>query len=76
MRRSTVLSLHLQLVFPGPSLFPKVLIIFVLSRTMEQHALENVNNSLNTNIYSYLETSGNQSSYLYLNVIRFLNSVN
>ncbi len=29
---------------------------------MEQNALKNVNNCLNTNIYSYLETSGGQSS--------------
>ncbi len=29
---------------------------------MEEHALKNVNNYLNTNIYSYLETSGGQSS--------------
>jgi hypothetical protein len=28
--------------------------------TMEQHALKNVNNCLNTNIYSYLETSVGQ----------------
>jgi hypothetical protein len=27
----------------------------------EQHALKIVNNNLNTNIYSYLETSGGQS---------------
>jgi len=33
--------------------------------------LKNVNNYLNTNIYSYLETSGCQSSELYLNVIQF-----
>ncbi len=26
--------------------------------SMEQHSLKNVNNCLNTNIYSYLETSG------------------
>ncbi len=32
---------------------------------MEHHALKNVNNCLNTNIYSYLETSGGQSSNLY-----------
>ncbi len=36
---------------------------------MEEHTLKNVNNSLNTNIYSYLETSGGQSSNLCLNVI-------
>jgi hypothetical protein len=39
---------------------------------MEQHTLKNVKNCLNTNIYSYLETSGGQSSYLNLNVVNFL----
>ncbi len=34
-------------------------------------ALKNVNNCLNTNIYSYLETSGGQSSNLYSNVVIF-----
>jgi hypothetical protein len=44
---------------------------------MEQHALKNVNNCLNTNIYSYLETSGDQSSNLFLNIVHFFNiSVN
>jgi hypothetical protein len=44
---------------------------------MEQRTLKNVNNCLNTNIYSYLETSGGQSSNLYLNVVHFFNiSVN
>jgi hypothetical protein len=38
---------------------------------MEQYALNNVNNGLNTNIYSYLETYGVQSSNLYLNVVIF-----
>jgi hypothetical protein len=38
---------------------------------MEQHALKNVNNCLNTNIYSYLDTSCGQSSNLYLNVNHF-----
>jgi hypothetical protein len=35
---------------------------------------KNVNNYLNTNIYSYLETSGGQSSILYLDVVHFLNT--
>jgi len=44
---------------------------------MEQRALRNVSNYLNANIYSYLETSGGQSSNLYLNVVHFFNiSVN
>ncbi len=41
---------------------------------MEQHALKNVNNCLNTNIYSYLETSGGQSFNLYLNFFYFFNT--
>jgi len=41
---------------------------------MEQHALKIVNNYLNINIYSYLETSGGQSSNLYLNVVHFFNA--
>ncbi len=32
---------------------------------------KNVSNCLNTNIYSYLETSVGQSSNLYLNVVHF-----
>jgi hypothetical protein len=38
---------------------------------MEQHTLKNVNIHLNTKIYSYLDTSGGQSSYLYLNVVHY-----
>ncbi len=34
----------------------------------------NVNNCLNTKIYSYLETSGGQSYNLYLNVVHFFNA--
>jgi hypothetical protein len=49
----------------------------LVGQTMEQHALQGVNNCLNTNIYAYLETSGGQSYNLYLNVVQFFNiSVN
>ena len=41
---------------------------------MEQHAYKNVNNCLNANIYSYLETSGGQSSKLDLNVVNLFNT--
>ncbi len=41
---------------------------------MEQRTFKNVNNYLNTNIYSYLETSGGQSSNLYLKVVHFCNT--
>jgi hypothetical protein len=39
---------------------------------MEQHALKNINKCLNTNIYSYIETSGGQSSNPYLNAVDLL----
>jgi hypothetical protein len=41
---------------------------------MEQCTLKNVNNCLNTNIYCYLETSGDQNSNLYLKVVHFFNT--
>ncbi len=41
---------------------------------MEQHIKKNVNNCLNTNIYSDLTASGGQSSNLYLNVANFFNT--
>jgi len=40
---------------------------------MEELALKNVNNCLNTNIYFYLETFGSQSSSLNVNVVHFFN---
>ncbi len=42
--------------------------------TMEFRTLKIVNNCFNTNIYSDLETSGGQSSNLYLNAAHFLNT--
>jgi hypothetical protein len=41
---------------------------------MEHYALKTLNNWLNTNIYSYLKTSGGQSWNLYLNVAHFSNA--
>ncbi len=41
---------------------------------MEQRTLKNVHNCLNTNIYSYLETCGGQSSNPYLNVVYFFST--
>jgi hypothetical protein len=41
---------------------------------MKQRTLKNVHNYLDTDIYSYLETSGGQSSNLYLNVVHFFNN--
>ncbi len=42
--------------------------------SMEQHSLKKVNNCSNTNIQSYLETSGGQNSNPYLNVVHFFNT--
>jgi hypothetical protein len=36
---------------------------------------KNVNNYLNTNIYSYVATSGGQSSSLYLNAVNIFNTI-
>jgi hypothetical protein len=41
---------------------------------MEERTFRNVNYYFNTNIYSYLETSGGQSSYLYSKIVHFLNT--
>jgi hypothetical protein len=41
------------------------------AHAMEKCTLESVNNYLNTNIYSYLETYGDQISNLFLNVVHF-----
>ncbi len=61
--KSTVLVLGM--------LFKPSLIFVGFARRMEQRTLKNVNNYLNTSIYSYLETSGGESSNLYLNVMHF-----
>ncbi len=44
------------------------------AESMEQRALKIVNNCFNTNIYSNLDTSGGQSSNLYLNIVHFFNA--
>jgi hypothetical protein len=56
--------------------FVKILWSRTLRRieALEQHTFLNVNNYLNTNFYSYLETSGGQSSTLYLHVVHFFNT--
>jgi hypothetical protein len=52
------------------AVLPSVILLF----TMEQRDFKNENNCLNTNIYSYLETSGGQSSNQYLNAVHFFNT--
>jgi hypothetical protein len=41
---------------------------------MEQRTLKNVHNCLNTNIYTYLETSDGKSKNLYLKIVHFFNT--
>ncbi len=41
---------------------------------IKQHALKLVNNWFNTNIYSYVKTSGGQCLNQHLNVIHFFNT--
>jgi hypothetical protein len=53
----------------------KTLLTDLCTDIMEQRALKNVNNCLNTNIYSYFETSDCQSLNLYLKVVPFLTPV-
>jgi hypothetical protein len=42
--------------------------------SIKEHTLKNANNCYNTNNYSYIETSGGQSSHLHLNVAHFFNT--
>jgi hypothetical protein len=41
---------------------------------MKQHILKIVNNCLNTNIYSYLETSGVQTNNIFSNAVNLFNT--
>ncbi len=50
---------------------PECRVFIVMLIAMEEHTFKNENNYFNVNIYSYLETSGGQSSNLYLNVVHF-----
>ncbi len=47
---------------------------YIITQFNGTECFKNVNNCLNTNIYSYLETSGSQSSNLYLKAAHFFNS--
>jgi hypothetical protein len=49
-------------------------LVYQVKFSKEQNALKNVNNCLNTNIYSYLETSVGHSSNIYLNFVNFFNT--
>ncbi len=60
---------------PHPSrLQPQLELAVEVCQSNGAACFKNVNNSLNTNIYSHLKRSGGQSSNLYLNVIYFFNA--
>ncbi len=69
---TVVLSKIVQMVFFHTTFVPTNLLITLV--LMEQHAFKNVNNSLNTNVYSYSETSNCEICNLYLNIIHFFNT--
>ena len=54
--------------------FSNIIIRYHLTVPMEERALKNENNYLNTNFYSYLETLGGQSSNLNLKEVHFFNT--
>jgi hypothetical protein len=62
----------------GKFIAPIIRTVFENQKTsldlMEERAFKNINNCLNINVYSYLETSGGRISDLYLNVVHFFNT--
>ncbi len=85
MRKSTVLSFALQLGFPVSNILythsskitihvvPKSLTVKWTVNRYPCH-FKNANNCLDTNIYSYLETYGGQSSDLYRIFVHYFNT--
>ncbi len=71
IRKSSKVHYPLHHLRPAINVFKLFCSIIVM---LEQRTLKNINNCLNTNIYSYVETSGGQSSNLYLNAVRFFNT--
>jgi len=60
----------------GGSMGPRYVLSLSFSEKsyIETADFKNVKKCLNTNIYSYLETSGGLSSNLYLSVVHFFNT--
>jgi len=72
MRRKKLECLYLSSFFLAILIFASNTVSLLPIRSpIEQHALRNANNRFNTNTYSYLETSGGQSSNVYLNAVNF-----
>ncbi len=57
-----------------PAKAEEIVMSVATTKIMERRALKTVNNDMNTNIYSYLDTSGSKSFNLYLNVVNFINT--
>ncbi len=58
-----------------PALYFYNLSILYYNVTMEQHALKKRKQLYEYKLYSYLDTSGGQSSNPYFNVVHFLNTI-
>ncbi len=75
------MSILSMLAKDGRAYFARAIIIYTSKMFINMNVsdnrtahFKNVNNCLNTNIYFYLETSGGQSTNLYLNVVHFFNT--
>ncbi len=56
-------------------IMPSVVILSVITLSvLAPHAIHEATSRVDTNIYSYLETSGGQSCNLYLNLVHFFNT--
>jgi hypothetical protein len=78
-------KLAMRLIIPYKAVVAQCIIYFILSYRPIQKGIilgtnalpngtahfKNLNNYFNTNIYSYLGTSDDQSSNLYLNIVHF-----
>ncbi len=80
---SVYLDSHSNFEFEGEIKFiavgqhgPRIFLQHLISKGSQNGTtcFKNVNNCLNTNIHSYLDTSGGQSSNPHLNVVHFLNT--
>ncbi len=64
------------LYLPAVNITPLFIFIKInnINQTNGRAHFKNVNNCLNATIYSHLETSGGQSSNLYLYIVHFFNT--
>jgi hypothetical protein len=66
---------NLKMLVLDPPFQPRLMFAREASAYAMEQCFKNVSIYLNTNIYSYLETSGGQNSNMYLNVVHFFNTI-